>query len=389
MARIEDFLTKSKIEKIYDLTKKKFTKLPKVEKNSWNAFFLIIWLILHADKKIRPAEWSYFTKLEDAIFNQKWDSMNLIRGRIPSKSQRRIVGKDALDIYNEIHNLGQASAEQLVFRVAKNINKKELQKITLLTCVRIAISDLEIAQNEKFLIESLSQAWKLNHLLDEIGFKSFTLTDNDLFDDKDLGSLVDWQGLRHSQYLEILTLIKKNGLNVPGDELIIEEFELFRAEQKKKDKKMESHYQKILKERQKKHNDLRKTLSRKIKDTKLSFGPAFICTTFLDNLHFHKNSFDTLSDNFESNSIWDILKKLNSGELFSEGLIQSKRIRGKKGWMEITGITTGNAPMGRIYYSSSSDNLKRFNVFVDFKSNEKSQKKAFLLLDKWERKGFK
>jgi hypothetical protein len=389
MARIEDFLTKSKIDKIYDLTRKKFTKLPKVEKNSWNAFFLIIWLILHADKKIRPAEWAYFIKLEDAIFNQKWDSMNLIRGRIPSKTQRRRTGKNALDIYDEINNLGQSSAEQLVFRIAKNINKKELQKITILTCARIAISDLEIAQNERFLIKSFSQAWKLNDLLDEIRFESFTLTDSDLLEDEDLGSLVDQQGLRHSQYLQMLTLIKKNGLNVPGDELIIEEFELFRAEQKKKNKITEAYYQKILKDRQKKHNDLRKSLNRKITNTKQSFGPAFICITFLSELNFHKNSFDTLNDNFESNSIWDILKKLNSGELFSEGIIQSKRIRGRKGWMEIAGISTGNNPMGRIYYCSSAANSRRFNVFIDFKSDEKSQKKVFLLLDKWAAAGFK
>ncbi|SVD02524.1 uncharacterized protein METZ01_LOCUS355378, partial [marine metagenome] len=49
MARIEDFLTRGTIKKIYAGIHARTEKLPRARKNSWDAFFLVIFFILIVD----------------------------------------------------------------------------------------------------------------------------------------------------------------------------------------------------------------------------------------------------------------------------------------------------------------------------------------------------
>jgi hypothetical protein len=399
MARIEDFLSRSEQKKLYDHIHRKVLKIPKVSKDSWDAFFLILFLILIADRKIRPAELSFFNNIINTTFNRDWDSSKILKGRMPRKEHLIKLGAEVLEIYSDLSELGSDPLVSVIRKVSDNIDSEELKRITLLASVRLAISDLEIEKNENLIIHCLSEDWNLQELLDEIKYKSLqkkganTVAAEIIGMTQGLASYIDETGLRHSQYEEIVYLIHKKGLKIPGDELIFEEFELYikktDKQQKKSIEKINKEHEKLIKRRQNKHQVDMRVLKRKISNKQQKYGPAFICSTFLNKLNFHKNSFDLISDNFESSHIWIILLKLNNGELFSENIIKSKRIKGKKGWMEIARISTGNNPMGRIYYCSSAEKSKRFNVFVDFKNDEKTQKKVFLLLDKWVAAGFK
>ena len=87
MTKLGDLLTKRQKDELYESLSKHVLNLPNVKPNSWDAFFVIIFLILIADKKIRPAEQAFFEDLINAIFDNDWDSAHLIRGKIPKKRQ--------------------------------------------------------------------------------------------------------------------------------------------------------------------------------------------------------------------------------------------------------------------------------------------------------------
>ena len=89
--------------------------------------------------------------------------------------------------------------------------------------------------------------------------------------------------------------------------------------------------------------------------------------------------------------VWSVLQKLSKQEVYKDQAIQTKKIEGKQGWQEISGIFTGvgtRASMGRIYYHDSKLSGKTYNVYVDFKIDEKLQKKVFKLLDTWKKSNF-
>ena len=98
MAKLGDFLTKRQKNELYDSVRKHILNLPNVKPNSWDAFFIIIFLILVADKKIRPAEQTFFEDLINAIFNKDWDSAHLIRGKIPKKGRQINLANKVLSI---------------------------------------------------------------------------------------------------------------------------------------------------------------------------------------------------------------------------------------------------------------------------------------------------
>jgi hypothetical protein len=401
MARIEDFLTKRQIDKIYNLVGSLVLELPKVRKNSWDAFFQIIFLVLIADGKIRPAELGFFKRIIDATFSEDWEVSSLLTGKIPSEQRLVEIGSRVLQVYTDVDDLAFDSAKEIAGKFAENINKKSLQKITLLTCIRLAISDLEVANKEKSVIECLIETWKLEELADSIKFQSMISNDphyivNDMLrNDQNIMEIIDRKGLRHSNYEEVVHLIHKAGLMIPGDELVSEQFKVYRqiAETSRKTSEAEAlkqHQQHQIKKK-KKHNLELKNMKKKLATVQTRYGAEFICATFLPELNFHRNSFDLINDKFESSIVWSILQKLGKQELYLDQSIKTKKIEGKQGWYEISGIFTGDgtrASMGRIYYHASALPGKKYNAFVDFKIDEKLQKKVFKLLDAWKKRKF-
>ena len=390
MPKIEDFLTNSQIGKIYDHAQKYILDLPSVKPNSWDAFFIILFQILVADNKIKPAEMGFFNRFWNATFNKKWNSAHLLKGEIPKHQNLLKTASKVHEIYKVIRGLGEESIKEVVLSLSKNISNKKLQRVTLLCIVRLAISDLEIAKYERKIIVLLAGYWKLDHVLNELKFNEILDKEDDFFivSNKSIADLIDDRGLGHKQYEEIVFLIHKNGLIIPGDELISEEFEKYRSNSESELSLLTNEHQKDIKQRKEKYKENQKVAKLKIKNDKKKFGTLFICTTFLKQINFHKNSFDMLDDRFESSIIWDILIKLNEDNHISDQIIKPKRIEGKLGWLEISKIPTGRDSLGRIYYHHSKQKGKKYNVYVDFKGDEKQQKKTFKSIDLWKRNGF-
>ena len=113
MARIEDFLTKRQIDKIYDLVGSLVLELPKVRKNSWDAYFQIIFLVLIADGKIRPAELGFFKRIIDATFSEDWEVSSLLTGKIPSEQRLVEIGSRVLQVYTDVDDLVFDSAKEI------------------------------------------------------------------------------------------------------------------------------------------------------------------------------------------------------------------------------------------------------------------------------------
>jgi len=395
VAKLGDFLTKKQTNELYESVRKHVLNLPNVKPNTWDAFFIIIFLILVADKKIRPAEQAFFEDLINAIFNKDWDSAHLIRGKIPKKGRQINLANKVLSIYEDIRSLDEDAVTEVVKSLAGNITDNDLQAICLLCISRLAISDLELARYERKLIFMFAESWEMEDLLSDIKFTKLreekevnfvkTLLDGH-------SNLIDRRGLSHEQYEEVVHLIHERGLNVPGDELVSEQFKVYRHEISKKHdidiKEIRKENDARMKERKKIHMQDMKALNKKFRNKKPRYGPAFICKNFLKRLNVHKDSFDNLDDKFESSDIWDHLLKLNTKEHIIDQTIRNKRIRGKKGWLEIANIATGRSNLGRIYYHESKDKGWRFHVYVDSKADEKSQKKVFKQLDSWKRDKF-
>ena len=394
MVQIGDILNKEIKAKLYESVSKYILDLPSVNKNSWDAFFIIIFLILISDKKVRSSEQDFFKKLISAIFHKDWESSKLIRGKIPPKGRQENLAKKVLSIYEGIKTLKEDSIIEVVNTLSKNITDQNLQKITLLCMIRIAISDLELAKYERMLIINFADSWGIKNILDEVKFAQLREQPKSSYVRDLLGNskIIDPRALTHSQYEETVYLIHINGLNVPGDDLVSE---TFRAYRKKTDKEHEQEIKKIrleheskARERKQKHQEKNKQLKEKFKNKKSRFDTSFICSTFLPDLNFHRNSFDNLDDKFESADIWHKLRKMNSNEHIEDPNIQNFKIHARKGWLEIKNITTGKSSLGRIYYHESKDERWIYHVYVDAKADEKSQKKAFKKLDTWKKNNF-
>ena len=395
MAKLGDFLTKRQKDELYESLTRHVLNLPNVKPNSWDAFFIIIFLILVADKKIRPAEQAFFDDLINSIFDNNWDSSHFIRGKIPKKGRQINLANKVLSIYEDIRSLDEDALMEVVKSLAANISDKDLRVISLLCISRLAISDLELAKYERKLIFMFAEAWEMENLLIEIKFTKLREETEANFVKtllNDHSDLIDRKGLSHEQYEEVVHLIHERGLNIPGDELVSEQFKVYRHEIGEKHNRDIKEIRKIndarMRERKKLHMEDMKELNKKFRNKKPRFGPAFICKNFLKKLNFHKNSFDNLDDKFESSDIWDHLLKLDAAKHITDQAIRNKRIRGKSGWLEIANITTGRSNLGRIYYHQSSDKRWRYHVYVDSKVDEKSQKKVFKQIDSWKRDGF-
>ena len=394
MVQIGDILNKEIKTKLYESVSKYILDLPSVNKNSWDAFFIIIFLILISDKKVRSSEQDFFKKLISAIFQKDWESSKLIRGKIPPKGRQENLAKKVLLIYEGIKTLKEDSIIEVVNTLSKNITDKNLQKITLLCMIRIAISDLELAKYERMLIINFADSWGIKNILDEVKFAQLREQPKSSYVRDLLGNskIIDPRALTHSQYEETVYLIHNNGLNVPGDDLVSE---TFRAYRKKTDKEHEQEIKQLrfdlereARERKQQHQEKTLQLKEKFKNKKSRFDTSFICSTFLPDLNFHRNSFDNLDDKFESADIWHKLSKMNSNEHIEDPNIQNFKIHARKGWLEIKNITTGKSSLGRIYYHESKDERWLYHVYVDAKADEKSQKKAFKRLDAWKINNF-
>ncbi len=395
MVKIGDILNRKEKARLYESVRKHVLDLPNVKSNSWDAFFIIIFLILVSDKKIRPAEQDFFVMLTNSIFDKSWESAKLIRGKIPQKGRQVNLASKVLSIYEEIRSLEEDSITEVVDALAANITDKELQSICLLCIVRLAISDLELARYERKLILIFADSWNITDLLVEIKFTELREQPEENFVRDLLGKnykLLDRRGLLHEQYEETVHLIHERGLNIPGDELVSEKFKIYRYET---DEKHEQEIKDIRKEhairdkeRKTKHLEEYRRLNKKFRYKRSRFGPSFICNNFLTELNFHKDSFDNLDEKFESSDIWKHLKKLNEAEHIKDPTIVNKRIKARKDWLEITDITTGRNSLGRIYYHESNDERWLYHVFVHAKVDEKSQKKIFKQLDNWRKNGF-
>tara|TARA_B100001059_G_scaffold211389_1_gene225689 strand:+ start:780 stop:1967 length:1188 start_codon:yes stop_codon:yes gene_type:complete len=394
MVQLGDILNKEIKTKLYESVRKYVLDLPSVNKNSWDAFFIIIFLILISDKKVRSSEQDFFKKLISAIFQENWESSKLIRGKIPPKGRQENLAKKVLSIYEGIKTLKEDSIFEVVDTLSKNITDQNLQKITLLCMIRIAISDLELAKYERMLIIYFADSWEIKDILNEVKFAELREQPESNYVRDLLGNskIIDRRALTHSQYEETVYLIHENGLNVPGDELVSE---IFRVYRKKTDEKHEQQAKQIRLEhtreaieKKQKYQEKIGQLNEKFKNIKSRFGTSFICSTFLPDLNFHHNSFDNLDDQFESADIWHKLRKLNSNEHTADPNIQNFKIHARKGWLEIKNITTGKSSLGRIYYHESKDERWIYHVYVDAKADEKSQKKAFKKLDTWKKNNF-
>ena len=170
MAKLGDFLTKRQKDELYESLTRHVLNLPNVKPNSWDAFFIIIFLILVADKKIRPAEQAFFDDLINSIFDNNWDSSHLIRGKIPKKGRQINLANKVLSIYEDIRSLDEDALMEVVKSLAANISDKDLRVISLLCISRLAISDLELAKYERKLIFMFAEAWEMENLLIEIKF---------------------------------------------------------------------------------------------------------------------------------------------------------------------------------------------------------------------------
>ncbi len=395
MAKIEDFLSKKQKAEIYDSVRKYILDLPNVSPNSWDAFFIIIFLVLVADKKVRPAEQAFFEILINALFNKDWESAKLIRGQIPSEGRQINLANKVFSIYETIRSLDEESIQEVVNSLAENITDDALKEICLLSISRLAISDLELARYEKKLITLFASSWNLSGLLKVIKFNKLREESDSSFIKsllKGNAKILDNRGLSHEQYEETVHLIHEQGLNIPGDELVSEQFQLYRYQI---DKKHASDIKDIRrendlrnKERKEKYKQTMKDLNKKFRYNKNKYGPAFICRQFLTELNFHKDSFDNLDEKFENLDIWNYLSKLNSAQHIDDPRIRSKRIKARKDWLEISNIVTGRNSLGRIYYHESSDPRWLFHVYVDAKADNKSQRKAFKQTDSWKKNGF-
>lgn len=395
MAKLGEFLTKRQKDELYESLSKHVLNLPNVKPNSWDAFFVIIFLILIADKKIRPAEQAFFENLINSIFDNDWDSANLIKGKIPKKGRQINLANKVLSIYEDIRSLDEDAVMEVVTALAANISDKDLQAKSLLCISRLAISDLELAKYERKLIYMFAESWEMNDLLRDIKFTKLREEKETNFVKtllNDHSGLIDRRGLYHEQYEEVVHLIHERGLNIPGDELVSEQFKIYRHEIGKRHntdiKEIRKQNDARMRERKNKHMEDMKTLNKKFRNKKPRYGPAFICKNFIKKLNFHKNSFDNLDDKFESSDIWDHLLKLDTAKHIADQAIRNKRIKGKSGWLEIANIATGRSNLGRIYYHESSDKRWRYHVYVDSKVDEKSQKKVFKKIDSWKRDGF-
>ena len=395
MAKLGDFLTKDQKTDLYKSVRKHILNLPHVKENSWDAFFIIIFLILVADKKVRPAEQAFFEDLLNAIFDKDWEPSNLIRGKIPAQSRQINLANKVLSIYEDIRSLDDDAIMEVVQSLAANITDDSLKTLCLLCIARLAISDLELARYERKLIFMFAESWKLDDLLSEIKFKRIKEERDSDFVRSLLSpnsGLYDTQGLSHEQYEEIVHLIHQRGLNVPGDELVSEQFQIYRSEIDRKHeidiKDIRKENDKRTRERKKKHQQDMKELNKKFRYKRSRYGPAFICNNFLKKLNFHRDSFDNLDEKFESSDIWDSLSKLNMSKHINDKVIRTKRIEARKGWLEIPNITTGSSNLGRIYYHQSEDKNWHYHVYVDAKGDEKTQKKVFKQMDLWKRSKF-
>ena len=395
MVKIGDILNKKEKARLYESVKKHVLNLPNVKSNSWDSFFVIIFLILVSDKKIRPAEQDFFVMLIDAIFDKSWESAKLIRGKIPQKGRQENLARKVLSIYEEIRSLEEDSITEVVDSLAANITDRELQSVCLLCMVRLAISDLELARYERKLILIFADSWDMPDLLREIKFTDLREQPEENFVRDLLGKnykLIDRRGLLHEQYEEIVHLIHERGLDIPGDELVSEKFKIYRYETDEKHeqeiKDIRKEHAKRDKERKTKHLQEYGRLNKKFRYKRSRFGPSFICNNFLTELNFHKDSFDNLDEKFESSDIWKHLKKLNAAEHIKDPSILNKRIKARKNWLEIANIATGKNSLGRIYYHESKDERWLYHVFIDAKADDKSQKKIFKQLDNWKRNRF-
>ena len=302
MVRFEDLLTTSQKKQIRKHVRKKIVQLPNVQVNSWEAFFIIIFLVLVADEIIRPAEIGFFKKLIDATFNQNWASSKYLKGRIPSEKKRVEISSKLKQIYKDLKDLetknsSEESIKKVIETLSKKITEKELQKITLLCASRLAICDLEIASHERKLILYLAEFWDLEDILSDIKFNKYD--GNNLIEDTDhflfeillshdkVVDLIDKSGLRHRDYEEIVYLIHQNGLIIPGDELISEQFEKYKISTENQHKKsitdLSDKHNKSIKQRKKKHQDQLKNLKTKFKHKRKKYGPVFISQVFLSN----------------------------------------------------------------------------------------------------------
>ena len=171
------------------------------------------------------------------------------------------------------------------------------------------------------MIECLIKTWGLEELANSIKFQSLVdddpqNTDGDILsENQNLMDIIDRQGLRHSQYEEVVHSIHEAGFVIPGDELVSEQFKAYKYAAEKKEKvsktKAQKEYQQYLMGKKKKHNADLKKLKKKLAKAKTKYGAEFICATFLPELNFHKNSFDLINEKFESSMVWSVLQKLS------------------------------------------------------------------------------
>ena len=256
MVQLGDILNKEIKTKLYESVRKYVLDLPSVNKNSWDAFFIIIFLILISDKKVRSSEQDFFKKLISAIFQKDWESSKLIRGKIPPKGRQENLAKKVLSIYEGIKTLKEDSIFEVVDTLSKNITDQNLQKITLLCMIRIAISDLELAKYERMLIIYFADSWEIKDTLDEVKFAELREQPESNYVRDLLGNskIIDRRALTHSQYEETVYLIHKNGLNVPDDELVSEIFRVYRKKQMKNMSKKKGRSDSNMQEKQLKEN---------------------------------------------------------------------------------------------------------------------------------------
>ena len=128
MARIEDFLTRGIIKKIYAGIHARTEKLPRARKNSWDAFFLVIFLTLIVDSKIRPAERRFFEKLMDTAFSESWEFSSLLTGPITSEQKLMEKGEDVYQIIKEVEDFGLSSIEEISKKFQRISIKKDCRK---------------------------------------------------------------------------------------------------------------------------------------------------------------------------------------------------------------------------------------------------------------------
>ena len=279
----------------------------------------------------------------------------------------------------------------LLNNAAKRVHDKDKQRLILLGSIRVATCDLHVSKTENKFLKSLAKIWKLEELLNDI-----------------MSKLPDWERNRTRRLSDLITgyqnkfqtMIDDGSISVrayerleesitkeePNLELYDENKELYKYAESENELLQEK-YLKIdqeLKSLTKDYKKIKHQLRRLTSEVQDKDSIEILTTEVFTKLQLHENTAEVIDQEYPlKKDVLSTLSKLNFGKT-----VQSKRVRGTKGWREIAKIKTGNPSLfrnGRIYFKSNKnqDDEYKYKVLVSVKKNESDQRLTIENLRKW------